>query len=156
MDQNGLIGAGGDLPWRLPEDLRHFRRKTVGKPILMGRRTFESIGRPLPKRDNLVLTRDASFAAEGVRRVGSFREARDAARAAGARELVVIGGAEVYALALPRVDVIYLTRVHDVFEGDTYFPGIDFEDWEQVARERHPADAEHPFAYSFIELRRRD
>lgn len=156
MDENGLIGANGGLPWRLPADLRHFKRRTIGKPILMGRRTFDSIGRALPGRDNLVLTRDVDFAAPGVRCVAGFRQAREIAREAGAKELMVIGGARVYELALPGAKRIYLTRVHEAFEGDTRFPAIDWDEWVQVRRDDHAADEKHAHDFSFIELRRRD
>lgn len=156
MDENGLIGAGGSLPWHLPADLGHFKRTTVGKPILMGRRTHESIGRPLPERDNIVLTRDPDYRADGCTVVTSFGEARSHAREAGAAELMVIGGAQIYALALPKARRIYLTRVHDAFAGDTYFPDIDFEEWEQIERHRYPGSERNPYPYSFITLRRRD
>lgn len=156
MDENGLIGANDGMPWHLPDDLRQFRKRTLHKPILMGRRTFEAIGRPLEKRDNLVLTRDDRFAADGVQRVAGVGAALDWAHDHGARELAVIGGAQVYALTLPRADRIYLTRVHDAFSGDTWFPPIDWNEWVEEHRERHPADDKHAQAYSFIELRRRD
>lgn len=154
MDANGLIGADGDLPWRLPADLKHFKQNTVGRPILMGRRTFESIGRPLPKRDNLVLTRDAGFEADGVQRVASLDEALAFAHEHGHDELAVIGGAQIYALALPRVDRLILTCVHSAFAGDTHFPAIDWRDWREVERVDHPADDRHAYDFSFIELRR--
>lgn len=154
MDANGLIGAGGGLPWRLPADLKHFRRKTVGKPILMGRRTFESIGRPLPGRENLVLTRDSGFDAGGTHRVASLDEALNWAHEGGFAELAVIGGAQVYALALPRVERLYLTRVHSAFDGDTHFPAIDWREWCEVEREDRAADDRHAHDFSFIELRR--
>lgn len=156
MDENGLIGAGGGLPWRLPADLKHFKRRTMGKPILMGRRTFESIGRPLPGRDNLVLTCDGAFSADGVHRVADLDEALDWARGQGAAELAVIGGAQVYALALPRVDRLVLTRVHSAFAGDTHFPAIDWPDWREVERKDYPADERHGYDFSFIDLERTD
>lgn len=154
MDENGLIGADGDLPWRLPADLRHFKINTMGKPILMGRRTFESIGRPLPGRDNLVLTRDRGFAAEGVHRMAGLDAALAWAHAQGAQELAVIGGAQVYALALPRVQRLVLTRVHASFDGDTWFPALDWSEWRELARETHAADERHRYDFSFIELER--
>lgn len=155
MDENGLIGAEGGMPWRLPDDLRYFRRKTLHKPILMGRRTYAAIGKALPQRDNLVLTRDDAFAAPNVQRIATFRGACDFACEQGAQELVVIGGAQVYALSLPRVTQIYLTRIHAAFAGDTWFPPIDWGQWDQVACEPHAAGEDHPQAFSFIELRRR-
>jgi dihydrofolate reductase len=156
MDENGLIGAGGSLPWHLPADLRHFRKLTMDKPILMGRRSHESIGRPLPGRDNLILTRDPDYRAEGCRVFTGLADARAHARESGAKELMVIGGAQVYALALPKAKRLYLTRVHDAFDGDTWFPEIDFEEWEQVERHRYAANERNPHPYSFITLRRRD
>lgn len=152
MDETGLIGAGNGLPWRLPADLRHFKRTTLGHPILMGRRTFESIGRPLPDRSNLVLTRDASFDAPGCRVVHSLNEA--VAAADDASELMVIGGAQVYAQCLPRVDRIVLTRVHARFTGDTRFPDPDLAGWREVSREDHTADERNPYPYSFSVLER--
>lgn len=154
MDENGLIGAAGGLPWRLPADLKHFKRRTLGRPILMGRRTFESIGRPLPGRDNLVLSRDPAFVVDGVRRVADIDAAVDWARAQNVDELVVIGGAQVYALVLPRVDRLVLTRVHAACAGDTWFPELDWSAWHEVARETHAADDRHGYAFSFIDLER--
>lgn len=156
MDENGLIGADGGLPWRLPADLKHFKRRTMGKPILMGRRTFESIGRPLPGRDNLVLTRDGTFNNEGVQRVASLDQACDWTRGQGAEELAIIGGAQIYALALPRVDRLVVTRVHGQFAGDTYFPEIDWQAWREIERKDHAADERHAYDFSFIVLARVD
>lgn len=149
---NGVIGRDGQLPWRLPDDLRRFKATTWGKPILMGRRTFESLGRPLPGRENLVLTHDAGFRAAGVTIVHSLDEALRAA--AGAPELAVIGGAEVYRLALPLAGRIHLTEVHAAPEGDTRMPPFDVQEWYEVAREEHPADARHAHAVSFVTLER--
>ena len=129
LDERGLIGAGGCLPWRLREDLRRFRRLTMGKPVVMGRRTFESIGRPLDGRTNIVLTRRAGYEAPGCRVVASLDAALDAGR--GAEELMVIGGAAVYALALPRAQRLYLTRIRGRFEGDVYFPPYDESEWRE-------------------------
>ncbi|MDN5938248.1 MAG: dihydrofolate reductase [Salinisphaera sp.] len=153
MDENGLIGAGGVMPWHLPSELRHFRRKTLHKPVLMGRRTFAAIGGPLKQRDNLVLSRDPQFTAAGVQRVASVEEA--CAQADSAAELVVIGGAQVYALALPAVSTMYLTRVHAGFAGDTWFPDIEWRQWEESSCEHHPADADNRWAYSCMEYQRR-
>lgn len=149
---NGVIGRGGQLPWRLPDDLRRFKVLTWGKPILMGRRTFESLARPLPGRQNLVLTRTADFRAEGVTVVHAAEEALRTA--AGMSELVVIGGAEVYRLMLPRVHRIHLTEVHAAPEGDTRLPPFDAAQWREMAREEHPADAHHACAMSFVTLER--
>jgi dihydrofolate reductase len=152
MAQNGVIGRNGALPWHLPDDLKYFKVVTSGKPVLMGRRTFESIGKPLPGRRNLVLSRNASAAAPGVEYVTSVEQARSlAARAA---ELCVIGGAQVYALALPLATRIYLTRVEAVLAGDTYFPLQDFSGWRASEAVAHAADERHAYAMSFVTLER--
>jgi dihydrofolate reductase len=150
--ENGVIGRNNDLPWRLPADLRRFRRLTLGHPVLLGRRNYESIGRPLPGRTNIVLTRRAGYAAPGCTVVHSLDEAL--AAAAGADEVFVAGGAEIYAQALERAQRFYLTRVHAEVPGDTRFPEVDWSRWRETARERHEPDAEHAYAYSFITLER--
>lgn len=152
MAENAVIGRGGALPWHLPDDLKYFKVVTFGKPVLMGRRTFESIGKPLPGRRNLVLTRDQSAASPGVEYVSSVGQAR--AMAAGAAELCVIGGAEVFALALPLATRIYLTRVLAVVPGDVYFPLRDFSGWRESDSVAHPADARHAYPMSFVTLQR--
>lgn len=152
MDQNRLIGRDNGLPWRLPNDLKFFKRTTLGKIVLMGRKTWESLGRPLPQRDNWVLTRDPAFAAEGCR---VFHRLEDAVAAAGERELVVIGGAELYRQTLPQTQRLHLTEVHGQFEGDAWFPALDPGQWRELSREDHPADAQHPCAYSFVCYERR-
>jgi dihydrofolate reductase len=148
---NGVIGRAGKLPWHLPDDLKHFKTITIGKPILMGRRTFESIGRPLPDRRNLVLSRSSALAIAGVEHVRSLDEARSQVR--DAEELCVIGGAEVYAVALPLASCVYLTQVHAVVAGDSYFRLDKLKGWTEVARTEHPADARHAYAMSFVQLR---
>lgn len=150
--ENGVIGRDNGMPWHLPDDLKHFKALTLGKPVLMGRRTFESIGRPLPGRTNLVLTHSAHWSLPGVTVVADL----DAAiRAAGAvPELVVAGGAQVYALALPRASRIYLTRIHAIIPGDTRLPELDLRHWREVSKELHPVDARHPYAMSFVTLER--
>jgi dihydrofolate reductase len=152
MADNGVIGKGGGLPWHLPDDLKYFKVVTFGKPVLMGRRTFESIGKPLPGRRNLVMTRSAAAAVPGVEYVGSLEQARSLA--AGAAELCVIGGAEVFALALPLATRIYLTRVHAQVTGDVYFPLRDFSGWRENDSVPHAADARHAYAMSFVTLER--
>lgn len=153
-DERGAIGRRGELPWRLPEDLRRFKALTLGKPIVMGRRTWDSIGRPLPGRHSIVITRQPELALPGATVVGSFDAALRAAE--GAAEACVIGGAEIYRVALPRADVVHLTRVHTVVaDADTVLEPLDPADWTETAREARPADEHHAFAYSFIELRRR-
>ena len=152
MADNGVIGKGGGLPWHLPDDLKHFKAVTFGKPVLMGRRTFESIGKPLPGRRNLVMTRAAGVAVPGVEYVGSVEQARSLT--VGAAELCVIGGAEVFALALPLATRIYLTRVHAQVTGDVYFPLRDFSGWRESESVSHAADARHAYAMSFVTLER--
>ena len=154
MAQNGVIGRGNSLPWRLPEDLRRFKAFTLGKPILMGRKTFESIGRPLPERVNLVLTRDRSWTAAGVTVVHSVEEALG--QAGGSPELVAIGGAEIYRLVLPYARRIYLTHVHADVPGDTFFPEFDATQWADVECSRHPADERHAYPVTFVTLERRN
>jgi dihydrofolate reductase len=152
VSDNQVIGRDNALPWHLPADLQRFKALTLGKPMLMGRRTFESIGRALPGRVGLVLTRSPDWSAPGVRVVRSFAEAVAAAGAA--HELVVIGGAEVFRLAWPHVERIYLTRVHAELAGDTHFPVLAMREWRELERETHPADARHAYAMTFSTLER--
>ena len=147
------IGKDGQMPWHLPADLKHFKRNTLGKPMLMGRKTLEAIGRALPERRNLVLTRDAGFRAEGCETVTSLDAALELV--SGEPELMVIGGGEVYRLAWARTDRIYLTRIQAGVEGaDTFFPEIQDGRWREVSREDHRADEKNPFDYSFLMLER--
>ncbi len=152
-DQRGAIGRAGGLPWHLPDDLRRFKALTLGKPVVMGRKTWDSIGRPLPGRHNLVITRQAGLDLPGATVVASLEQAL--AAAGDVPEVCVIGGAEVFRQALPQVDVVHLTRVHATVAADTYLPPLDAAAWEEVAREEHAADERHAHAFSFIELRRR-
>lgn len=154
MAQNGVIGRSNGLPWRLPDDLKRFREFTLGKPILMGRRTFQSIGRPLPGRTNLVLTRDPHWSAAGVIAVHSVEEALHEAR--GCTELVAIGGAEIYRLLLPLARRIYLTHVHADVPGDSYFPAFDAAQWDDIECRTHPADSSHAYPVTFVTLERRN
>lgn len=153
MARNGVIGRNGVLPWHLPEDLRHFKRLTLGKPVLMGRRTYESIGKPLPGRENLVLTRSEGWNAAGVVAVHSLDQA--ISRARGASELAVIGGAEIFELCMPLVVRIYLTRVDADLEGDAVFPALDLSEWRESDLHIHPADERNAYAMSFVTLDRR-
>jgi len=152
--ENGVIGRNNGLPWQLPEDLRYFKRVTMGKPIVMGRKTFESIGRPLPGRSNIVISRDREFSASGVQVVASLDEAvalaDKIAQIDAAAEVVVIGGAEIYQLAMPLADRLYITEVHASVEGDAMLPPIHWPDWREISRERHAASAGNPFDYSFV------
>ena len=147
---NDVIGRDNALPWHLPEDLKHFKALTLGKPILMGRKTFESIGQPLPGRRSLVLTR-SDWSRPGVTVVRSLQEALDLTR--DAQELVVIGGAEVFSLAIPRAQRLYLTRVHARITGDTYLPPLG-GGWREIERKEHPSDARHAYALTFSTLER--
>lgn len=152
--ENGVIGRENAMPWHLPDDLRHFKRVTMGKPIVMGRKTFASIGRPLPGRTNIVITRNPEFQADGVVVVSSLEEglrvAELNARRDGADEVVVIGGAQIYAAALPLADRIYMTEIHASVEGDAVLPPIDWTQWREVSRERHAAQPPQRYAFSFV------
>lgn len=156
--ENGVIGRDNALPWHLPEDLRYFKRITMGKPIVMGRKTFESIGRPLPGRTNIVISRRDGYAPDGVRVVASLdlalALAADIATIDGSSELMVIGGAEIYKAAIPRADRLYLTEVHAEIEGDALLPEIEWSSWREVSRERWSADGCNPFDYSFVVFER--
>jgi dihydrofolate reductase len=153
MAQNGVIGRDNALPWRLPADLKRFKAFTLGKTVLMGRKTFESIGRPLHGRDNLVLTRDRRWLASGVIVVHSVEQALTQA---GDKELVAIGGAQIYRLLMPFARRIYLTHVHADVPGDTFFPDFDPTQWDDVECRMHPADEEHAYPVTFVTLERRN
>ncbi|MEH6515492.1 MAG: dihydrofolate reductase [Halioglobus sp.] len=152
--ENGVIGRDNGLPWHLPDDLKYFKRVTMGKPILMGRKTFESIGRPLPGRTNIVISANPDYQANGVRVVSSLEEAlalaEDIATIDGAEELMVIGGARIYAAALPRASRLYLTEVHAEVAGDAYLPPLDLQFWQEVSREYHPGALPEQYAHSFV------
>lgn len=154
MSANRVIGVDGGMPWHLSDDLRRFKRLTLGHHVLMGRRTFDSIGRPLPDRTNLVLSRRAA-AIPGVTVVGSFDEALRCAHDAGDDELFVAGGGEVYRMTLPYVHRAYLTIVHTTVEGDVTFPEIDFDrGWTVIEEIDHVADDRHAHAFTFRTLER--
>lgn len=150
---NGVIGRANTLPWHLPADLAHFKRVTLGKPIVMGRRTFASIGRPLPGRHNVVVTRDREYRVEGVTVAHGVDEAL--AACGSVEETMVIGGAAIYTATLPLAGRIHLTRVHATIAGDVRFPPLDPLVWHEVARHDHPADARHAYPYSFLTFDRR-
>ena len=151
--RNGVIGRGGSLPWRIPADLHYFKATTMGKPMIMGRRTFQSIGKALPGRASIVVTRRADFAADDVDVAADLDQALTIAARHGGDEVVVIGGGEIYAAALPRADRIYLTEVHIDAEGDVHFPALDRAQWRELSRDDHPADGDTP-AFSFVVLER--
>jgi len=155
LDGGHAIGKGNQLPWHLPDDLKRFKALTLGKPMLMGRRTAESLGRALPKRRNLVLTRSGHVPFEGMEAVASGDAALRIANDDGASELCVIGGGEVFALVLPFASRMYLTWVETVVDGaSAYFPRFDPGEWIETSRQAHPADAQHAFAFAFVDYRR--
>lgn len=156
LDRNRGIGKGNALPWHLPDDLKRFKALTLGKPVLMGRKTAESLGRALPGRLNLVLTRSGQVPFEGMQAVASLAQARQAAADAGADALCVIGGAEVYALVLPLAQSMHLTHVDTVVEGaDAFFPEWAVDKWRVTGREGHAADARHAMGFEFVDYVRR-
>jgi dihydrofolate reductase len=148
---NGVIGRDNKLPWRLRADLARFKRLTMGHHLLVGRKTWESIGRPLPGRTMVVITRRAGYSAGGIRAAGSIDAALEIARRAGETETFVAGGAEIYRQTIERADRIYLTRIHAEIEGDTFFPEIDGSRWREVAREDREPDDRNPYRFSFID-----
>lgn len=146
------IGKAGGMPWHLPADLKHFKATTLGKPVVMGRHTHESIGKALPGRRNIVVTRNPAYRAEGCEVAHSLQEAL---RLAGdAAEVMIIGGAALYREALPRAERIYLTRIAGQFEADTYFPALDMQEWQEKQRVHQPADERNAYACDFINLER--
>jgi dihydrofolate reductase len=152
MAENRVIGRGNQLPWRIPADLKHFKALTMGKPIIMGRKTYESIGRPLPGRDNIVITGDTSYRAEGCQVVHTLEEALRSA--GGAEEAMIIGGATLYRQTLKDADRLYLTLVKAQPEGDTWFPKIEPQEWREIRREVHTADESNEYDYDFVVLDR--
>ncbi|QNR97936.1 dihydrofolate reductase [Stenotrophomonas sp. 169] len=155
LDRNRGIGQGNALPWHLPDDLKHFKALTVGKPVLMGRKTAESLGRALPGRTNLVLTRRGEVPFEGMRAVASLDEALAVAGDEAAAELCVIGGGEIYRLLIGQADTLYLTWVEAGVPADTHFPEVDPAVWQEAGSELHAADARHPYAFRFVRYTRR-
>ena len=158
MTRDGLIGREGKLPWHLPRDLKHFRQLTWGKPIIMGRKTHESLGRPLPGRTNIILTRQQGYSAKGCLVATTAEQALQLASRTGAAEAMMIGGSEIYREFLPRCDTIHLTLVEGSFEGDTFFPDGLFQspDWETISEEHWPSDEKNPFDSRCIVLKRPD
>lgn len=149
---NNVIGVHGELPWRLSSDLKRFKALTIGKPIVMGRRTFESIGRPLPGRQNIVMTRQADYRADDCDVVTSIDAAM--ATAGDAEEIMVIGGGDIYAQFLSRANRVYLTRVHVSLDGDVHFPLLDEREWQETTREEHTASNADDHAFAFTTLQR--
>jgi dihydrofolate reductase len=153
VSENGVIGAQNRLPWHLPDDLRHFRAITTGHTVITGRKNYESIGKPLPNRRNIVITHQRGFHAPGCLVVNSLEEAL--ALTSGESEVFVIGGAQLYAQTLPLATRLYLTEVHAAVAGDTYFPTLEPGDWQETAREPHAADERHAYGFSFVVLERK-
>ena len=153
MAENRVIGRDGKLPWHLPADLKHFKALTLGKPILMGRKTWESLPGLLHRREHYVMTRDMSYQVQGCRVVHSTVEALEAVK--GASELMVVGGAFVYQQMLPHAHRLYLTLVHTEVKGDAFFPEFELALWEEMEREDHPADAKNIYPYTFVTLYRK-
>jgi len=158
MSRNRVIGAAGGLPWRLPDEMRHFQRTTLDKPVIMGRRTFATMAEPLPRRTNIVLTRSPGYSHPGVEVAHDLVEALAVASEICARdggeEAIVIGGAEIYALALPKADRLYRTIIDAELEGDTYFPEYPESDWRELERYPHAADGRHAYSYTVQVLER--
>ena len=153
MDNNHLIGKDNGLPWHLPADLAFFKKVTTGHSIVMGRKTYDSIGRPLPNRRNIVITRNVDVSIEGCEVFNSIDDALDSAKEE--KEVLVIGGANLCQQVLARVGRLYITHIEGVFEGDTYFPNYDSNDWREISRESHLPDEKNPHHYHFIILERK-
>jgi dihydrofolate reductase len=158
VSENGVIGRDGDMPWRLPSDLKRFKQVTVGKPVIMGRKTFQSIGRPLPGRANILVTRSQDYRPDGVVCMPDLEEAiafaAKIASESGETEIFVIGGGEIYRQALPRADRVYFTQVHMTVDGDTTFPELDKLEWRETSRCRHEASEHDSVDYSFVVFER--
>ncbi len=154
MAENHVIGRDNALPWRLPSDMKHFKELTIGHTVIMGRKTYDSMGQPLVERRNVVISRDPDLAYDGAEVVSSLDDALGLA--AGEQEVFVAGGAEIYRLALPRADRLYLTVVHTTVEGDTHFPQFDTEEWQLAEDVRLNSDERHPCAFSFRLYHRRE
>ncbi|OGT36540.1 MAG: dihydrofolate reductase, partial [Gammaproteobacteria bacterium RIFCSPHIGHO2_12_FULL_38_14] len=154
MADDRLIGKNNRLPWHLPADFKHFKSLTTGHIVIMGRRTYESIGKPLPNRTNIVITRNTSFEAPGCIIMNSIDDAIQFAAQGTETEIFILGGEAIYKACIPYLDRIYLTLVHHHFEGDAYFPILDASVWVETKREDHSADEHNPYAYSFTMLER--
>lgn len=155
ISSNHAIGKDNQLLWHLPNDLKHFKEITSGHPIIMGRKTFESIGRALPNRTNIIITRDRNYQADKIEIVHSLNEAIDLAKKIDS-EIFVIGGGEIFREAMEITDKIYLTIVHHEFEGDTFFPEIDEDIWEEIHREHHLKDDKNNYSYDFVDYIRKE
>ncbi len=148
MDKNRVIGKDNDLPWRLPADLAYFKKVTMGHPIVMGRKTYESIGRPLPGRENIIITRNQNYSAEGCTVLHSLDDVKKVIDDS-TKEVFIIGGAEIFKEAFPIADKLYITHIDEAFEGDTYFPAFSDQEWKEVSREKGVKDEKNPYDYYF-------
>lgn len=153
VSENNVIGYQNKIPWHLPADFAYFKKMTLGKPVIMGAKTFESIGKALPGRKNIVLNRGPNYKAQGAIIVGSIEESLK--EAGEAQEVMICGGASVYEQFLPRADKLYLTFVHHEFEGDTFFPVFNKEEWQEVSREDHAPNSQNSYPYSFVILEKK-
>lgn len=147
MDESNAIGVNNQLPWHLPADLAYFKKVTMGHPIIMGRKTYESIGRPLPGRENIVITKNMSFHPEGITVVHSIEEAVDKIKDA---EAFIIGGATIFEQSYAYADRLYVTHIHEKFPGDTFFPAIDSSKWQIISKEKGIKDEKNPYDYEFV------
>ncbi len=152
MDENRLIGKDNALPWHLPADMAYFKKTTMSKPLLMGRKTYESIGKPLPGRRNIIITRDSSYQAEGCDVTHSIQQALDLV--ADQPEIMLMGGASLYEQTIDIADCLYITEIHHKFEGDAWFPAINPIQWKESWRENHPADDRNHYPFSFVKYLR--
>ncbi|MGG0187742.1 dihydrofolate reductase [Bacillus rhizoplanae] len=148
MDKNRLIGKDNQLPWHLPADLAYFKKVTMGHPIIMGRKTFESIGRPLPGRTNIILTRNKNYEMEGCEVIHSIDDVQKMDEQMN-EEIFVIGGAEIFKEVLPFADRLYITKIEEVFEGDTFFPEINYDEWKEISVEQGVTDEKNPYTYAY-------
>jgi dihydrofolate reductase len=154
VSKNGTIGQKGKIPWHLPEDLKRFKKITIGHHLIMGRKTYESIGHPLPDRTNIVITRDPKLKIKKCIIAHSLKKALWIAQDAGEKEVMVIGGEPIYKLALPLADKIYLTKIKHNFRGDTFFPKINTKKWQEISRQSYPKNERNSFSYDFIILKK--
>lgn len=159
IDKNLLIGNGPHIPWQLPADLKHFRDMTIGKPVVMGRKTFETLPRPLAKRRNIILTRNRDYKAPKgcivTHSVEDVIKTAETLSGSNGSELMICGGAPIYAAFLPHASRLYLTQIHATFDGDVYFPAFDWNEWKEVKRTDCEADEENPYSYSFLFLEKK-
>ena len=159
LGENRVIGRNNELVWHLPDDMAYFMRTTTGHHVIMGRKNFESIPekfRPLPRRTNIVMTRQRGYEAPGAFVVHNLEEALHMAEKNGENEAFIIGGGEIYKLGLSHADVLYLTEINASFEGDAYFPEVDFSNWEETSRVHHPNDDRHKYAFDFVIYHRKN